>query len=223
MFDSSVCTSCPTNHTVIEKIQERLDIEVVVIPCVGDEVYAQRQMINLNVQVLGHNIEKHQNNVPTILRPTPIHDGITTRNQKQIVDESITKRHDYYRFGEPHADILQTFREFRDEYDILIDLLYGAPCWTILFRHWTSSIMSSTFTTTTTSMSSTPTTSAASDNNNSRRDPNPTFNPLAPLDGRRIMYVHSGGVEGINSQLLRYKHQNLIGIDEIQLPGRNTK
>ena len=92
-------------------------------------------------------------------------------------------------------DLLRTFREFRDEYDILIDLLYGAPCWTILFRHWTSSIVSSTITAVPNTTSTTTTTT------------NHQFNPLAPLDGRRVMYVHSGGVEGINSQLLRYKKQ----------------
>ena len=195
-----------------KQIQERLDIEVVAIPCVGDEIYAQRQMINLNVQVFGDktNNEQYRNNIPTILRPTPMNVGSMAKPRRH--DNSTgTNHHDYYRFGEPNMDLLRTFREFRDEYDILIDLLYGAPCWTILFRHWTSSIVSSTITAVPNTTSTTTTTT------------NHKFNPLAPLDGRRVMYVHSGGVEGINSQLLRYKHQNLIGIDEIQLPGRNTQ
>ena len=37
-----------------------------------------------------------------------------------------------------------------------------------------------------------------------------------PIAGREIMYVHSGGLEGINSQLMRYKHDGLVSDDEIQ-------
>lgn len=37
---------------------------------------------------------------------------------------------------------------------------------------------------------------------------------------REIMYVHSGGTEGINSQLLRYRYVGLLSSDEIQLPGK---
>jgi 1-aminocyclopropane-1-carboxylate deaminase/D-cysteine desulfhydrase-like pyridoxal-dependent ACC family enzyme len=228
-------------------IQERLDIEVVVIPCVGDEVYAQRQMMNLNVQIFGQsNEEDFLNNIPTILRPTPINDGTSMRNQCQHpnlspntvttaaseldMDYTSKNNNDYYRFGEPNADILQTYREFRDEYDILIDLLYGAPSWTILLRHWTSSMLPPSLTSITTNtalplpteLPSSPQKRTECSTTDSR-GPYHTFNPIAPLDGRRVMYVHSGGVEGINSQLLRYKHQNLIGIDEIQLPGRNNK
>ena len=228
------CSTALFVHRALQTIQaskpvhERMDIEVIVVPCVGDEVYAQRQMINLNSQVLSNNKHDRENrnrdSIPTILGPTPL-DRLATNQWREQTTWANTKsttndidvrndnKNDYYRFGEPNAAILQTFREFRDEYDILIDLLYGAPCWTILFRHWTSFITGSKSTT------------ASSVNAASKEhlDCHSKFNPLAPLNGRRIMYVHSGGVEGINSQLLRYKHKNLIDIDEIQLPGRDAQ
>jgi 1-aminocyclopropane-1-carboxylate deaminase len=201
------CSTALFVHRALQNIQasipktEKLDIEVVVIPCVGDEGYAQRQMTNLNVQVFGSKVNDNDgNNIPTILRPTPstnkLRSSISTYGQ-----QGASETNDYYRFGEPNANILQTFRELRDEYDLVVDLLYGAPSWTILFRHWTSILKLENTTTAATS----------------------TFNPNAPIDGRRIMYVHSGGVEGINSQLLRYKHKNLICVDEIQLPGRDAQ
>jgi 1-aminocyclopropane-1-carboxylate deaminase len=197
------CSTALFVHRAMQAIQaskpqnEKLDIEVVVIPCVGDEGYAQRQMINLNAQVFGSKLNNSNgNDIPTILRPTPKTNAVQTpmSTYRQV---GASDTHDYYRFGEPNSNILQTFRELRDDYELVVDLLYGAPSWTILFRHWTST--------------------------SSTESGAVTFNPNAPIDGRRIMYVHSGGVEGINSQLLRYKHKNLIDIDEIQLPGRNAQ
>jgi hypothetical protein len=37
------------------------------------------------------------------------------------------------------------------------------------------------------------------------------------------MYVHSGGLEGINSQLLRYKYEGMVEIEDVQLPGKASK
>lgn len=192
----SVCIPCGTCstavlvHRALKELQatvstdDKLDIEVIGIPCVGEEVYARRQMMYLNSQVLDP--AARLDDIPAVLRPTP-KSGLL----KPEVNES-----GYFRFGEPDAQILKTFRELRDEHDLVVDLLYGAPAWTILFRHWTSS---------------------------SSLEIVHKFDPEAPMNGRRIMFVHSGGLEGINSQMLRYKYKQLVDMDEIQLPGRNSK
>jgi 1-aminocyclopropane-1-carboxylate deaminase/D-cysteine desulfhydrase-like pyridoxal-dependent ACC family enzyme len=217
-FPGGTCSTALLVHRALQHIQltqqpnsSPLDIEVVVVPCVGDDAYAKRQMMNLHQQLFGSSLSSpiidSAQNIPAILRPTPIPGENSNNNRNSIengsrslsssMDSTTNIRledvsFDYFRFGEPDANILQTFLELRDEYDLVVDLLYGAPAWTLLFRHWTST----------------------SSVNNS-------FNPNAPIDGRRIMYVHSGGLEGISSQLLRYKYKNLIHMDEIQLPGRN--
>ena len=82
----------------------------------------------------------------------------------------------------------------RDDYGVVLDLLYGAPAWTILLRHWNTPI-----------------------------SPDLIFDLNNPIAGREILYVHSGGLEGINSQLLRYKYNGLVSIQDIQLPGRKKK
>lgn len=188
------CSTALLVHRALQQRKERarkegtepLDIEVVVIPCVGDDSYARRQMLHLNEYVLGSSIAR-EDSLPAILKPIP-DDFLTSGLISNISNDT-----DYFRFGEPDARILQTFRELRDEYDLVVDLLYGAAAWTLLLRHWTSS------------------------------SPSPMqFDPDAPINGRRVMYVHSGGLEGINSQLLRYKYKNLLDMEEIQLPGRNA-
>ena len=86
----------------------------------------------------------------------------------------------------------------KDDHQVVLDLLYGAPSWTIMLRHWRAG----------TTMRS------RVENEDS------TFDPLAPLGEREIMYIHTGGLEGINSQLLRYKYKGLIETEDVQLPGR---
>ena len=171
-----------------------MDIRVVVIPCVGGEKYAQRQMISLrrNTGGMEHNNNSNEADgslllnmsIPTVLPPAP--DVTRYFGQASLPDDA-----QYFRFGEPNERILETFREMKNSYGVTLDLLYGAPSWTILFRHF-------------------------------RTEPNDNsgFDPKAPLAGREIMYVHSGGLEGINSQLMRYKYKGLIDIEEVQLPGR---
>ena len=131
--------------------------------------------------------------IPAILGPSPMN-AVTGRSVPKPVAG-------YFRFGEPDLSIMETYREMEEEHQIPLDLLYGAPAWTILFRHWKSP--SSTV-------------AAAEANNMGMK----SFDPASPITDRQIMYVHSGGLEGINSQLLRYKHKQLLDIDEIQLPGR---
>lgn len=194
------CSTAALVHVALKEMQadtpphvKKLDIEVVVIPCVGDEAYARRQMMNLQLHVFGPETTQKYG-IPTILQPHP---------KKSILQSTIVPATelDYFRFGEPDPLILNTFREFRNDYDIVLDLLYGSPAWTIMLRHWTSY------------------STIDCGSVESKRE---TFDPDAPLDGRRIMYVHSGGLEGINSQLLRYKYKNLVDSDEIQLPGRRS-
>lgn len=166
-----------------------MDIEVVVIPCVGDAVYARRQMMALSVQ-----IGADPQDIPVILQPGP---------EDIMASTTATPRSRYFTFAQPDKEILEAFDELRNECDVVVDLIYGAAAFAILFRHW---------------------------NDEAREDgrkhcqptlsPDLSFDPNHPLAGREIMYVHSGGVEGINSQLLRYQYQGLVGIQDIQLPGK---
>lgn len=166
------------------KDNSSMDIQVVVIPCVGDEKYAQRQMTSLTINTgSGEETSKLKDRIPAILPPAPA-------SPRYFGQTSSADDTSYFRFGEPNETILSTFREMKDNYGITLDLLYGAPSWTVLLRHFR-----------------TEPTSAA-------------FDAKAPLAGREIMYVHSGGLEGISSQLMRYKYKGLIDIEEVQLPGR---
>jgi 1-aminocyclopropane-1-carboxylate deaminase/D-cysteine desulfhydrase-like pyridoxal-dependent ACC family enzyme len=162
-----------------------LDIQVVVIPCVGDEGYARRQMMSLSAQ-----IGRDADDIPTVLAAgPPPPEGTTTTTDK------------YFVFGKPHPEILETFYKLRDEHDLVVDLMYGAPSLALLLRHLKVS--------------------------QEEQEPTPPsldlwFDPNRPLAGRELLYVHSGGLEGINSQLLRYRHEGLVTMDEIQLPGKST-
>lgn len=140
-----------------------MDIKVVVIPCIGDNTYANRQMSSLNSHLGGKN-----RRLPAILKPF---DNSKKRSGKN----------GYFRFGEPDPAILKTFLEMSNEYGIYCDLLYGAPSWCLLFDQWTSSDVRS------------------------------------PLFGRQVMYVHSGGLEGVSSQMTRYKHKGLVNSNEVQI------
>ena len=151
------------NSSTSSSSSSRMDIKVVVIPCIGDEVYALRQMQSLYSQ-----LELKDIDCPEILPPSPKGGRQDSR---------------YFRFGEPDRAILETFLEMRDRHEILLDLLYGSPSWSILLRHWQQ----------------------------------------PALRNREIMYVHSGGLEGINSQLLRYKYKGLVSSADIQLPGKKGK
>jgi hypothetical protein len=175
-----------------------IDIRVVVIPCVGDEKYALRQMtalLSANIQT-GDNTSTSGDNaslsarIPTVLPPT----AGTTR----YFGQANHGKEDFFRFGEPHIDILSTFREMEEQYEVVLDLLYGAPSWTMLLRHFRTQPPS-----------------------RDERGKDATFDPKAPLAGREIMYVHSGGLDGIVSQLNRYLYKGLVELEEVQLPGRN--
>lgn len=93
-----------------------LDIEVVVIPCVGDAGYARRQMMALCAET-GVPV----GDIPAILQPAP----------------EVGKKHSaYFPFGQPKKAILDTFATMRDDHDVLLDLIYGAPSWTIMLKHF---------------------------------------------------------------------------------------
>lgn len=175
------CSTAVMLHREIRRLQgssdnaNQLDIQVVVIPCVGDEGYAERQMMALNMDTGGVG---DRDETPRVLRPAP--DATFYLEDK---DEQ-----SYFRFGEPNADILETFREM-EGYGVTIDLLYGAPAWNVLLRHW----------------------------------PVDGEAESKLLAGREIMYVHSGGLEGINSQLMRYRHKGLVDGRDVQHPERQRK
>lgn len=143
-----------------EQKEKALDIRVVVIPCVGDDEYAMRQMISLDKAVGGTG---RKEDLPWILKPrTDVEYGSARQRTRG-----------YFTFGQPSKALLETYDEMNSE-NVSLDLLYGAPAWSLLFQHWRS---------------------RESD---------------CPIAGRQLMYVHSGGLEGVASQLTRYKHKNLL-------------
>jgi len=158
VLPGGTCTTAMLLSREINAIRKlaypQLDIMVSVIPCVGDAAYSKRQMVALDVSTGGNGVD----DIPQIFQP---------------LGKS------YPRFGEPSIAILNTFTEMKDEYGIFLDLLYGAPAWTLLLRYL-------------------------------RSDTN------SPIHGRQVMYVHSGGLEGISSQMTRYKHKGLLDANQIQ-------
>mmetsp|Transcript_5255 Transcript_5255/g.7591 ORF Transcript_5255/g.7591 Transcript_5255/m.7591 type:complete len:518 (-) Transcript_5255:72-1625(-) len=183
LLPGGTCSSALILHREIRRIQEackngiKLDIKVVVIPCIGDEGYALRQMMGLNMATGGSG---ERNEIPSILKPAPDADFYLEDNKKQ----------QYIRFGEPNREVLRIYQEM-EESGMNIDLLYGAPSWSILLRHW-------------------PETEGCK-----------FGSPL--LDRRELLYVHSGGLEGINSQLMRYRHKGLIEGRKVQHPERQRR
>jgi 1-aminocyclopropane-1-carboxylate deaminase len=163
------CTTALLLHRSMTKLLQQKDykhvnIRVVVIPCVGDDEYAMRQMVKLDKTTGGSGKD-----MPWILKPrADIEYGSTRRKQGG-----------YFTFGHPAAAILETFDEMNEE-GLNLDLIYGAPAFSLLLQHWKV------------------------------RD-----DPSCPISGRQIMYVHSGGLEGISSQLTRYKHNGLLDNREI--------
>ena len=162
------CTSALLLHRSIRRIlvqrqadqEEPLDIRVVVIPCVGDDEYAVRQMISLDKSVGGPG---RREDMPWVLQPRmDIDYGSARRRSKG-----------YFTFGEPASAILQTFEEMND-HGLCLDLLYGAPALNLLLQHWTSRATE------------------------------------CPIAGRQVMYIHTGGLEGVSSQFTRYKHKGLV-------------
>lgn len=163
-------------QNILSQAPKSMDIRVVVVPCVGDDAYARRQMMSVNNELEGNGSEY---DIPVVMTPFP--DDSFQSERKQL---------GYFQFGEPDAAILQTFREMKDEHGVYVDLLYGAPSWALLLQHWRQESASG------------------------------EFDKRRPLAGREVMYVHSGGLEGVVSQLMRYKYKGLVDSDEIQLPGR---
>ena len=140
--------------------EKAMDIRVVVIPCVGDDEYAMRQMISLDKAVGGAG---RKEDLPWILKPrSDVEYGSARRRSRG-----------YFTFGQPSKALLETYDEMNSE-NVSLDLLYGAPAWSLLLQHWRS---------------------RESD---------------CPIAGRQLMYIHSGGLEGVASQLTRYKHKNLL-------------
>eukprot|EP00536_Pseudo-nitzschia_multiseries_P002445 jgi/Psemu1/251633/estExt_Genewise1Plus.C_330038 len=183
------CTTAVLLHHGLKQLllQPVMDIEVVVVPCVGDAAYARRQMRSLSVQ-----IGASPNDIPTILQPEP-----DVNLQEGQSSDGIIAQRKYFTFGKPNKKILKTFQELQENFNLVVDLIYGAPSFAIMRRHW------------------------GNGENTLSRDL--LFDPNQPLAEREIMYVHSGGLEGINSQLLRYRYDGLVEIKDVQLPGRKNR
>lgn len=170
LLPGGTCSTAMILHHALEELNDESiypRVEVAVIPCVGDEAYARRQMMSLNAALGKKDVE----NIPFVLPPSP---------------DAFENDSGYFSFGEPDVRILETYRYMEEEHDIPIDLLYNGPALTILFRHWETTF---------------------------RTDPR--------YAEKSIMFVHSGGLEGVSSQLLRYKYKGLVDLKDIQLPGRN--
>ena len=146
-----------------KRITSADNIKVVVVPCVGNDEYALRQMMSLDKSLGGDGTEK---DMPAILKP-------------RVDAQSRGRTKGYLTFGEPTIEILKTFDELNSA-GLFLDLLYGAPAWRLMLQNWKS------------------------------RDNN------CPLTGRQILYIHSGGLEGISSQMTRYKHKKLLDERTIQ-------
>lgn len=176
------CSTALLLHREIQRLQTNngLDIRVVVVPCVGDDGYARRQMMALNLETGASGKESE---IPTVLLPSP--------DTNSYFGQQGKKRGGYFHFGEPDAAILKTARTMEDDCDVHLDLLYGAPSWTVMLRHWRTTLS---------------------------HDAATSFDERNPLAGREVMYVHSGGLEGVASQLTRYRYKGLVELDDIQYP-----
>eukprot|EP00591_Stephanopyxis_turris_P003168 CAMPEP_0195509150 /NCGR_PEP_ID=MMETSP0794_2-20130614/2171_1 /TAXON_ID=515487 /ORGANISM="Stephanopyxis turris, Strain CCMP 815" /LENGTH=499 /DNA_ID=CAMNT_0040636305 /DNA_START=496 /DNA_END=1995 /DNA_ORIENTATION=+ len=161
-----------------DNTNDKLDISVVVVPCVGDYAYLTRQMKALDKSTGGPGTNE---NLPDILQPIP--DKKYGSHRK--------KSGGYFVFGEPAAAILNTFYEMKEEHGVFLDLLYGSPAWSLLLQQWKITQSSSIW---------------------GKRN----IDPNCPIAGKQIMYVHCGGLEGISSQMTRYKHKGLIDPKELQ-------
>jgi len=181
LVPGGTCSTAVILHREIRRMQassesgDQLDIQVVVIPCVGDEGYAERQMMALNMETGGVG---DKDEIPFVLKPAP--------DATFYLEDKNEQR--YFRFGEPDSEILHTFREMED-YGVKVDLLYGAPAWNVLLRHWSVDGEAES----------------------------------KLLSGREILYVHSGGLEGINTQLMRYRHKGLVDGRDVQHPERQRR
>lgn len=89
---------------------QQLDVTVTVVPCVGDAVYATRQMKGTTLSL--------SSSLPHVLAP------------------SINGRSSYFAFARPDPEILSAHNSIQEQTGIPLDLLYGSPTWAILLRHW---------------------------------------------------------------------------------------
>ncbi len=174
------CSTAVLLHNAVRSLQnenttadKQLDIQVLVIPCVGDDGYARRQMASLLSQIRQTGtIDDVLCDLPEILPPYP----------EDLSGRGRSNTEQYVTFGTPDASVLDVYREIKDECGFQLDLLYGASAWTVLLRHWRSESLWES-------------------------SEHPTS---ANFQGRQLMYVHSGGLEGINSQVSVLVFANIL-------------
>ena len=167
------CSTAVLLHSAIRSLQDAqpavntLDIKVLVVPCVGDDGYARRQMTSLlsHIRQTG-TIDYDPSDLPAILAPYP----------EDVSGFGRSRTEQYVTFGSPDSTVLDVYREIKDDCDLQLDLLYGASAWTVLLRHWRAQSLW-------------------------QSSEHPTS---SNFQGRQLMYVHSGGLEGISSQVRAY-------------------
>jgi len=153
------------NRMLEEKGIDKKQIEITAVPNAGSLDYLRRQMKGLRRSEEDYDDPSQQEDIPNVLSPKRKLDG----SQKS-----------YINFGKPEPFILKMWQELRDEHDLDVDLLYGAPTWHMIMPYLT------------------------------------TEGKDSPFHGKAVMYYHSGGLEGVSSQLQRYKHKAMIASEEVQ-------
>ncbi|CAM9700092.1 unnamed protein product [Scytosiphon promiscuus] len=91
-------------------------------------------------------------------------------------------------FGAPKIEFLEVWREL-DKMGLFVDLLYAAPTWEVIMDSW--------------------------ENNQGKTPVSVTPGPAIDTEPQ-LMYVHCGGLEGVSSQLTRYKHLGLVQDGQLQ-------
>jgi len=139
---------CHHHHHQGSEDTSPLTMEVIAVPCIGDELYLQKQMEDID------NATGSLKIFPTIL---PI-------NIKRQFAEPCTLHYDLW-------------KQMQSDTNIPFDLVYAPRSWEIIISYC---------------------------------DAHPTWWTGADTEDTRVMYVHSGGTEGIDSQLARYKYLKLL-------------
>ncbi|KAG5179072.1 tryptophan synthase beta subunit-like PLP-dependent enzyme [Tribonema minus] len=171
------------------------NISVATVPCVGGADYLSRQMR----RVLGAPLEP----LPEILDGASALSSSTAaalNTGKRGAPSSLRKRSGTPVFGAPRAELLAVWQELKD-LGLFVDLLYAARAWEVLFETWAAD--------------TSPSAGADAEGGGEGGDEGAPRGARL-LEGRTLMYVHCGGLEGVSSQLTRYRHLGLLEADAVQ-------
>ena len=102
----------------------------------------------------------------------------------------------YLNFGKPEFHIMRVYEELLEEHGLFVDLLYGAPAWHTLLGYFDSfELEQDSF---------------------EQEKENPPKEKENPLNGKFLLYYHSGGLEGVSSQMKRYEHLGMVAKKDVQ-------